>query len=248
MRIKIIVPITAKTFLKSAKKEYEYYIKEKGTMFRDLEYDVEVLEEGKGPFTIESEYDGAMAEPGSIALVEKAEREGYDGVVIDCFCDAGYHPAREAVNIPVTGAFETSIRFAQLLGKNISIVTMKKTFIPRIYRMAKQMGALKDIVSVRSVEIPVAELGKVKEKLKEELFKQMIETIEKDNAEVLVLGCTGMMGVADTVQKMLNEKGYDVPVVNPAEVCFRFMECLLIMGIKQSKLTYPQKEKNRRTR
>jgi len=120
---------------------------------------------------------------------------------------------------------------------------MKKTFIPRIYRMAKQMEALKDIVSVRSIEIPVAELGKVKEKLKEELFKQMIEAIEKDNAEVLVLGCTGMMGVADTVQKMLNERGYDVPVVNPAEVCFRFIECLLIMGLKQSKLTYPQKGK-----
>ncbi len=238
MKIKIIVPITAESFLENAKKEYSYYI-EKGTMFKDLDFDVEILKKGNGPFTIESEYDGAMAERGALSLVEKAAGEGYDGVVIDCFCDAGYHPAREAVNIPVTGAFETSIRFAQLLGKNIAIVTMKKTFIPRIHRMAKTIGALEDIVSVRSVEIPVVDLGKFKEALKEALYKQMIEAIEKDNAEVLVLGCTGMMGVANAVQKMLNEKGYDVPVVNPAEVCLRFMECLLIMGIKHSELSYP---------
>lgn len=238
MKIKIIVPITAKAFLKNAKREYSHYIK-KGTVFEDLEYDVEILNEGEGPFTIESEYDGAMAEPGSIRLVEKAEKEGYDGVVIDCFCDAGYHPAREAVNIPVAGAFETSIRFAQLLGKNICIVTMKETFIPRIYRMAKQMGALSDIVSVRSIEIPVVGLGELKEKVRSSLVEQFVESIKEDNAEVMVLGCTGMMGVADKVQGILHEKGFNVPVVNPAEVCLRFMECLLIMGIKQSKLTYP---------
>jgi allantoin racemase len=242
MKIKIIVPITAKAFLENAKIEYSQYIK-KGTMFKNLEYDVEVLPEGEGPFTIESEYDGALAEPGSIRLVEKAEKEGYDGVVIDCFCDAGYHPAREAVSIPVTGAFETSIRFAQLLGKNICITTMKETFIPRIYRMARQMGALADIASVRSIEVPVVSLGELKEKVRTALFEQFVESIEKEKAEVMVLGCTGMMGVADGVQDMLHKKGYKVPVVNPAEVCLRFMECLLIMGIKHSELTYPLQEK-----
>lgn len=248
MKIKIIVPITAKSFQENARNEYGSYIEQKGSMFNDLEYDVEILPEGKGPFTIESEYDGALAEPGAIALVEKAEQEGYDGVVIDCFCDAGYHPAREAVKIPVTGAFETSIRFAQLLGKNLAIVTMKETFIPRIYRMARAMGVLDDIVSIRSVEIPVAALGKTKEKLKENLIEQMLAAIKENGAEVLILGCTGMMGVAASVQKTLQEYGYDVPVVNPAEVCLRFMECLLIMGIKQSGITYPLKKKAKKNK
>jgi allantoin racemase len=245
MRIKIIVPITAKSFQENAQKEYGHYVNDKGSFFKDLKFDIEILPEGKGPLTIESEYDGALAEPGAIALAEKAEREGYDGVVIDCFCDAGYHPAREAVSIPVTGAFETSIRFAQLLGKNIAIVTMKKSFIPRIQRMAKAMGASGDIVSIRSVEIPVVDLGKHREKLKEGLVTQMLEAIEEDGAEVLVLGCTGMMGVASSVQKALNAKGYDVPVVNPAEVCLRFMECLLIMGVKQSGVSYPPKRRTK---
>jgi allantoin racemase len=244
MKIKIIVPITAPSFRENASVEYGSYV-EKGSMFKDMEYDVEILPTGEGPFTIESEYDGAMAEAGAVRLVEKAEKEGYDGVVIDCFCDAGYHPAREAVKIPVVGAFETSIRFAQLLGKNIAIVTMKKSFIPRIHRIARGMGALEDIVSIRSVDIPVVELGRLKEKLVQGLVAQMGEAIEKNGAEVLVLGCTGMMGVAMTVQKLLNERGYDVPVVNPAEICLRFMECLLILGVKQSGLSYPLKTRKK---
>ena len=105
------------------------------------------------------------------------------------------------------------------------------------------MGALSDIISVRSIEVPVVSLGELKEKVRTALFEQFVESIEKEKAEVMVLGCTGMMGVADGVQDMLHKKGYKVPVVNPAEVCLRFMECLLIMGIKHSELTYPLQKK-----
>jgi allantoin racemase len=135
-------------------------MKQKSTLFSDLEFDVEDFKSGEGPFTIESEYDRALAEPGTISLVEKTEN---------------------------------------------------------------------DVISIRSVEIPVPELSTSQEKLIEKLFGQMIKAIKNDGAEVMVLGCTEMMGVADIVQGMLNEKGYDVPVVNPAEVFLRFMECLLIM-------------------
>lgn len=242
MKIKIIVPITLKSFRNNAEKEYAQFL-DKGRMFPDIEFDVEVLERGQGPTTIESEYDGAMADAGSVGLVEKAEKEGYDGVVIDCFCDAGYHPAREAVGIPVVGAFETSVRFAQLLGNRIGIVTMKNTFIPRIERMARGMGADRAIVHVSSVDIPVALLGKSHDALKDGLEEKFVQAIENDGADVLILGCTGMMGVASAVQQRLHDRGYVVPVVNPAETCLRFMECLQIMGIKQSEIAYPRKHK-----
>jgi len=239
-KIKIIVPITLKSFRERAEREYKEYIS-KGCMFKDLQLDVEILQEGEGPLTIQSEYDGAMAERGAIALVEKAERDGYDGVVIDCFCDSGYYPAREVVGIPVVAAFETSIRFAQLLGDNISIVTPLKSNLPRLYRKARAMGADNSIVSIPSIETHVAKLGESKGGLIRNLEDKMIQAIEKDRAQVFVLGCTGMMGVAAAVQNKLKDKGYDVPVVNPAETCFRFMECLLVMGIKQSELSFPKR-------
>lgn len=242
MKVKVIVPITLQSFRKNAEKEYKEYLS-KGRMFDDFSLDVEILEKGEGPMTIESEYDGALADRGSVFLVEKAEREGYDGVVIDCFCDAGYHPAREAVGIPVVGAFETSVRLAQLLGNNIGIVTMKDTFIPRIRRMARGMGADDAIVSVSAVDIRVVDLGTYRTTLIEGLEKNMIEAIEKHGADVFVLGCTGMMGVADAVQSKLLERGYDVPVVNPAEACLRLMEVLLVMGIKQSEIAYPRQKR-----
>ncbi|NLB73461.1 MAG: hydrogenase expression protein HupH [Firmicutes bacterium] len=244
MKVKIIVPIALKSFRINAKREYEHFIS-KGRMFKDFTYDVEILEEGEGPLTIESQYDSSMAEFGSISLVEKAEREGYDGVVIDCFCDAGYHASREVVNIPVVGAFETSIRFAQLLGDRIGIVALGDNRFPSMRRRARAMGAEDSIVSISSVDMGVAELGSYKNRLIDGLEASMIGAIENDAAEVLILGCTGMMGVAMAVQNRLKQKGYDVPVVNPAETCLRFMECLLVMGIKQSRMAYPMKSKKR---
>ena len=244
MKVKIIVPITLKSFKENAETEYREIIN-KGSMFRDFTYDIEILKKGEGPVTIETQYDGAMAEFGSVTLVEKAEREGYDGVVIDCFCDAGYHAAREAVDIPVVGAFETSVRFAQLLGDRIGIVTVGDNFIPRLRKMAQGMGAVGSIVSMSGVDMGVADLGTYKTKLMDGLEENMTKAIENDGAEVLVLGCTGMMGVAATVQDRLKQRGYDVPVVNPAEACLRFMECLLVMGIKQSRLAYPRKSRKR---
>ena len=242
MKIKIIVPITLRAFQKNATVEYGSFL-EKGSMFKDLEFDVEVLERGKGPVTIESEYDGALAEAGAFALVEKAEQEGYDGVVIDCFCDAGYHSSREATKLPVVGAFETSIRFAQLLGHHIGIVTMKDTFIPRIHHMARAMGADRSIVSVTSLDMAVEDLATYKDQVSQRLEERMVEAITTKGVDVLVLGCTGMMGVASAIQERLHKRGYMVPVVNPAEVCLRFMECLLVMNIKQSEIAYPPKHK-----
>lgn len=245
VKIKIIVPITLESFRENAEIEYKTFLK-KGSMFSDLEFDVGILERGEGPVTIESEYDGAFADRGSVLLTEKAEKDGYDGVVIDCFCDAGYHPAREAVDIPVVGAFETSIRFAQLLGNNISIVTMKDTFIPRIWRMARGMNAADSIVSVSSLDIEVASLTEFKSIVVERLVAQFEAAILKNGADVLILGCTGMMGVAEKVQNILIVKGYNVPVVNPAETCLRFMECILVMGLKQSEIAYPTNKRKKR--
>lgn len=242
VKIKIIVPITLEEFKRRAEEEFRYYL-EKG-MSKDVEVDVEILEEGKGPQTIECEYDTAYAIPGAVDLIKKAEKDGYDGVYIDCFCDAGLRPGREAVNIPVVGAFESTMALSIILGQRISVVTIKKELIPRLYNMTMALGLQEKIVSIRAIEIPVAELGD-KERVEKALLKEMTEAIEKDGAHVLVLGCTGMMGVAADVQKMLYQKGYDVPVVSPAEVGFRVMESLLTIGIKQSKLTFmtpPKKE------
>jgi allantoin racemase len=66
----------------------------------------------------------------------------------------------------------------------------------------------------------------------------MLAAIKEDGAHVLVLGCTGMMGVAKEMEKLLKQDGYEVPVVDPAAASLKFAESLVSMKLKQSRLTY----------
>jgi allantoin racemase len=64
---------------------------------------------------------------------------------------------------------------------------------------------------------------------------------------VLVLGCTGMMGVAKEMEKLLKRDGYDVPVVNPVAASLKLAESLVSMKLKQSRLTYMPPPKKARS-
>jgi allantoin racemase len=135
--------------------------------------------------------------------------------------------------------------FACSLGQRFSVVTVLDNVIPMIENIAKVLGVSEKLASVRSVDIPVLELHD-RDKLKSVLYKEMLMAIRGDKAHVLILGCTGMMGVANDLHEMLKEDGYDVPVIDPAAASIKFLEALIGLGVKQSRLTYmkpPEKER-----
>jgi len=157
----------------------------------------------------------------------------------------GVKTAREITNIPVVGPGEASMVFAVALGHRFSVITVLKSAVPILSDMAKVLGVYEKLTSVRYVNIPVLELVD-RERLKKALYQEMLNAIEKDGAHVLVLGCTGMRGVASDLRQMLKEEGYDVPVIDPLAASLKFAEALVRMGIKQSRITYmepPEKER-----
>jgi len=219
------------------KREFENFAA-KGT-------EIEVVNLAKGPASVESRYDDAVATPDVLTKVKEAEEAGFDGVIVDCFGDVGVKVAREITTIPVVGAGEASMVFAAALGHRFSVITVLKNLVPILTDAAKVLGVHEKLASIRYVDIPVLEVAD-KERLKKALYQEMLDAIEKDGAHVLVLGCTGMTGVASDLGKMLKEKGYDVPVIDPSAASLKFAEALVRMGIKQSKLTYmepPEKER-----
>ncbi len=229
MRIKVIVPITSDLLNEEVRKEVAVY---GGT---GVEYDVENLD--YGPASIECEYDEAMAVPDILYKTQKAAEDGFDGVVIDCFGDPGVKAARELVDIPVCGGFEPSVLLAAGLGQRLGIVTVLPDVVPMLEDLARKMGLHDRVVCIRYVNIPVLELGD-KAKLEDALYRQSLEAIEKDGAHVIILGCTGMMGMAANLHNRLKENGYDVPVIDPAWAAIKMVECYVSMQLKHSRLTY----------
>jgi allantoin racemase len=84
------------------------------------------------------------------------------------------------------------------------------------------------------------------DKLISAIYGESKKAIEQDGAEAIVLGCTGMAGVAEAIRVKLQGDGYDVPVVDPTLAAVKLLEVYGQLGLRPSKLTYmPIREKER---
>lgn len=228
LRILCLDPVTLGT---SA--EEQEYIK------KYLNDDTVLLLDGveSGPHTIQCEYDEALAQPEIIKLCQAAEKRGINGIFINCFGDPGVRAAREVTNIPIFGGFEPVMLVAQGVADRIAIISVVDSVMSLIRNRVKSAGLENRVVAVRNVGIPVDQLTN-HEVLIENLVKQSEKAITENDAEVIVLGCTAMIGVAEETAKRLKELGYNVPVLEAAQTGVKMVEMFAAMGISHSKKTY----------
>ena len=242
MRIKIILPITQGFFDERQLAVAKQYAAE-GTK-------ITCSHLRTGPETVENQVDNAFAVPGILEEVRKAEDEGYDGVFISCIGDPGLKAAREAANIPVVGAAETSLLFASALAQRFSVITVLPSLVPLIEDHAKLLGVRGKLASIRNINVGVAEINAAREsgQASESLYRESIQAIENDGAHALVLGGTCMAGVGPDLEKKLRERnGYSIPIIDSGIVPVKFLEALVSLGIAQSKLTYRTPAEKERT-
>ena len=198
---------------------------------------IETRQVENGPFTIESEVDEAHAAYEVVKVCVQAEKDGFDGIFVNCFGDPGVRAAREAVNIPVFGGFEPVMYLTMGLADNIGIVTVTDSVVPMIRGNVAKAGLENRVVCIRTVDIPVHDLFDV-EKLILDLTNQSILAIEEDGAEAIVLGCTAMVDVAERVAENLLARGKNIPVAEAAQAALTLLELHSRMGLRQSRITY----------
>lgn len=230
MRIRIVAPIIGDWFLEETKKEAEQF-KAPDTM-------IDVVGLDKGPASIESAYDEVLASPHIVERVRQAEADGCDGVFITCFGDPGVEASREMVSIPVVGGFQPAALTASLIAGRWSVVTVLKSVVPLLRGLARKAGLEGNIASIRDINTPVLELSN-KELMQSRLLEQIEQAVSQDGAEAVVLGCTGMLGLGESLRKALTQKGIAVPIVEPTAAAIGMLESLVRSRISHSKLAYP---------
>lgn len=188
----------------------------------------------KGPSSIECRYDEILAIPEVVKRVKEAEEEGVDACVINCFGDPGVRASREVANIPVVGPCESSFMVAASLCNKFSVITVLKSVVGIIEENVKLYGISDKLASARAVDIPVLELHTDNESTARALLEEGKKALEEDGAEVLILGCTGMTGMAERLSKELG-----VYVVDPLPTAVKFAETLVNLGLSHSKITFP---------
>ncbi|MGM9607649.1 MAG: aspartate/glutamate racemase family protein [Oscillospiraceae bacterium] len=197
----------------------------------------------EGSVTIECEYDEVYSAPHVVSLaVEEAEAREIDGVFSNCFGDPGVRALREKLKVPVFGGFEPAIYLGLGLGDTLGIVTVLKNVVPMINGAIVRAGLERRVTSVRTLDMPVIELQD-RDKLMANLYIECRKAIEEDGVSVLIMGCTGIIGVTDEMTGRLKADGYDVPVLEAAQCAMTLTELYARMGLYQSRQTYREPPK-----
>ena len=231
MKIRVVAPVVSTGLVAAVFEQY------RAAARPDTEMSLATLD--KGPPSIESRYDEALAVPDVVAKVVQAETDGVDAAIIDCMGDPGLEPAREKVSIPVIGPAEASMHVAAMLAHRFSVVTVLDTLIPAFDHHALRAGLTSRMASVRTVGIPVLELED-HSRLLESLVVESVGAITEDGAHLIVLGCTGMAGMVQGLHEGLEAHGIkDVPVIDPTVLAVKIAEAMVDLRLAHSKRTYP---------
>jgi allantoin racemase len=237
MKIRVVVPIISEIFNEE--------VLEETSQFKAPDTNIDVVNIQKGPASIESRYDDVLATYHILEEVIQAEKDGCDGVFIDCFGDPGVEASRELVKIPVVGGFQPAALTASLIAGKWSVVTVLTNVVPMVQDLARKMGIESNMASVRHINTPVLELQD-KSVMQTRLLGRMESAVDQDGAEAIVLGCTGMLGLSQYLAEKMAAGGRPVPVVDPTAAAIGYLELLVRSGLSQSPLTYrkpPEKER-----
>jgi len=174
-----------------------------------------------GPKTIESFTHKTIA--CSKLLEQLHVLKGASVAVLNCFADPCLFELRENLDIPVFGAGETTMHVAAMLGE-FSVIGPGDNMISWTRIQAREYGLFDKLLSVHKIEFSVDDIIKADDILYKAAKETCIEAI-KEGADVVALGCTGFMTIAE---KLKNEiwKEFQVPVLEPLLVTYSIARSL----------------------
>jgi allantoin racemase len=174
----------------------------------------------RGPEHLEYRYYEALVLVDILHLVKEAESQGFDAAVIGCFYDVGLQAAREVVEqMAVVAPCEASVHIAASLGEKFSIIVGRRKWIPEMMENVVRYGMKERLASFKSVDLGVLEFHQDEEETARRFREAGQEAVERDGAEVLILGCTATYGFFRELQQELG-----VPVIDSMIAAFKTAE------------------------
>jgi allantoin racemase len=190
-----------------------------------------------GTHSVESLTDEAYNAPFILEQVVRANKEGYDVIVIDCACDPVLEASREVSKIPVVGPRNAALHLALTLGTRFGVVTVQGESLKRcIEHGIRKEGLGSFCAGVRYLKMPVLDISKKPREAQEEILKESRFLVEEQGADVIVLGCTALSHEVN-LDPVMEELG--VPVIDPWVVAMKTAFMLADMGLTHSKVAYP---------
>jgi allantoin racemase len=180
------------------------------TSHKREETELKMLMLPRGPEHLEYRYYEALVLVDILHLITEAERQGLDAAIIGCFYDVGLQAARElAERMPVIAPCEASTHIAATLGDKFSIIVGRRKWIPEMRENVVKYGMKERLASFKSVDLGVLEFHQDEKETARRFREVAREAVERDGAEVIILGCTATYGFYQDLQEELG-----VPVID----------------------------------
>lgn len=161
----------------------------------------------------------------------KAEQNGYDAVIIGCYCDPGLREARGVVSIPVIGLSETSMSVAQMMGARFAVVTVWDAYVPIMEKNLRLYGWEKRAIGCRPIRYFNMDWSKFMSAIQGDSkalladFEQVALSCIEDGADVIIVGC-GYLGPILTLLNYREVAETKVPVIDCGTVSIAIAESM----------------------
>ncbi|MBW2129382.1 MAG: hydantoin racemase [Deltaproteobacteria bacterium] len=188
---------------------------------RDVE--IKTVSLSRGPLHLEYRFYEALVLPDVLHWIKRADQEGYDGAVVGCYYDVGLLEGREiAERLVMTGPAEASMHIGATLGHSFSIILGRRKWIPRMLEVVHRYGFTTKLCSLKAIDFGAPDLQSDPEETQRRFKEAALEAIERDGAEVILLGCTMGFGFYRALQADLG-----VPVIDPLLAPLKYLELLM---------------------
>jgi len=218
MKVLVINPVGHDTWNKQDERIYRSYA--------SSETEVKVVSLPKGPATVERPEDHAEVIPLVIDVAKRMHKD-FDAIIVNCFLDPGVKLLRGIIEKPVIGPCEASLHIASTIGNKLSVVTVGKygtTWM--IEDRIRELGFDDKVVSIRGIPLGVMDINKERTTVINYLIEESKKAVSEDGADVIILGCTGLAGMARGVQDKVK-----VPVVDPSGAAIKMAEAVVKLGL-----------------
>jgi len=175
-----------------------------------------------GPSTIETPRDEVEATREVLRMLPTWQPDTFDGVAIACFGDPGLELVRAEVQVPVVGIAESAFLLALAMGGRFSIVAASESAVPMMRDLVERYGLVDRLASVRAVGLRVLDLAQDLDGSHGPIEATTRETIEKDGADVVCLGCAAMGQLAPEISRSVGR-----PVIDGVQSATKMLEALV---------------------
>lgn len=195
--------------------------------------DIDVIgrQSNEGPESIEGYFDEALSVPAMLEDFHASRSEGFDACIIACFDDTGLDAARCLMEIPVIGLCQASCVTVSQIATSFSIVTTLRRSVPALEELVLKYGFERQCKAVLASDIPVLDLESDPTHARDTLVETGRYARDELGSEALVLGCAGMVDLADDIAQIL-----DMPVVEPVSAATAQAVALIRQGASTSKV------------